>query len=187
MMNSIIVLVGKAASGKTTLANMMIDNLRYDKVVTYTTRPMRPGEVDGVDYHFVSDKEFLKMKIAGEFIEEQEYKTNEGIWRYGLSKKELYKYDDSVLIVEANGMKKLHDMNLPIISFYIDMDDRERLKRQIDRGDDIIEIALREVRDATAFYDIECYVDYVVTNNDSIEDLYGTVLEKINAHNRMVD
>ena len=52
----IIVLVGKTASGKTTVANELCKHHGYKRIVTYTTRPMRKNEVQDVDYHFISDE-----------------------------------------------------------------------------------------------------------------------------------
>jgi len=57
-----IVLVGASASGKSTLQKAMIEHSEnLKKVVTYTTRPPRKGEKNGVDYHFVSEKKFQKL------------------------------------------------------------------------------------------------------------------------------
>lgn len=179
MVKNIIVLTGKSASGKTTLAKMLTNNFKYDKVVTYTTRPKRDGENNGIDYFFVNNKEFDDMIKNDRFIEYQEYKVDKETWRYGTERNELYKHKDAVIIVEVNGLRELKCMDLPMISFYIKMDDKERWKRQIDRGDDILEIALREVRDKTAFSNIEKEVDYVVTNNASPQDLLYDVLRII--------
>ena len=59
----LIVLVGKSASGKTTLEKYISDNFRYEKIVSHTTRPIRGNEVDGVDYHYVSEDVFNEMKL----------------------------------------------------------------------------------------------------------------------------
>ena len=65
-----IVIIGESASGKTTLQKRFVEaNPEYHGVVSYTTRPMRPGEQDGVDYHFVTMDQFQKMKQAGEFAD----------------------------------------------------------------------------------------------------------------------
>ena len=66
----LIVLSSPSGAGKSTIARLLLD---ADKDVTMsisaTTRPMRPGEVEGVDYHFVADSEFDRMIDAGEFVE----------------------------------------------------------------------------------------------------------------------
>ena len=65
----IIVLVGKTASGKTTVANELCKNHGYKRIITYTTRPMRENEIQDVDYHFISDEQFNEMVENNEFTE----------------------------------------------------------------------------------------------------------------------
>ena len=66
----LLVLAGPAGSGKTTLCNRMVDEVPgFSRVITATTRSPRPGEVDGVDYHFLSAEQFEAKVAAGEFLE----------------------------------------------------------------------------------------------------------------------
>jgi len=66
----LLVLAGPAGSGKTTLCKRMVDEVPgFLRVVTTTTRPPRPGEVDGVDYHFLSPVQFDAKVAAGAFLE----------------------------------------------------------------------------------------------------------------------
>ena len=81
----LIVLVGKSASGKTTLEKYISDNFRYDKIVSCTTRPMRQDEVYGEDYYFISEGKFEEMLAHDELVE---HATFNG-WSYGISKKEI--------------------------------------------------------------------------------------------------
>ena len=53
-----LVIVGPSACGKTQIVNHLIANYGYEKLVTYTTRPMRVNEVNHIDYHFISKEEF---------------------------------------------------------------------------------------------------------------------------------
>ena len=94
-----IVITGASATGKTETARVLSTLFNIKKVVTHTTRPMRKGETDGVDYHFVSKEEFLKLKDEDYFVETTTYNNN----YYGTSKKEIS--DDKVLIVETSGAK----------------------------------------------------------------------------------
>ena len=55
-----ICLVGKSCSGKDTIARELV-KLGYERILTYTTRPQRPSELDGVDYHFITENEFKDM------------------------------------------------------------------------------------------------------------------------------
>lgn len=66
----LLVLAGPAGSGKTTLCERMVaEHPEFSRVVTATTRDPRPGEVDGVHYHFLSPAEFDAKVAAGEFLE----------------------------------------------------------------------------------------------------------------------
>ncbi len=83
-MGKIFLLMGKSTSGKDTIYKNLIQNqnLGLNKVVLYTTRPMRDGETDGVQYFFKTEDEYLELKEAKKIIEERTYHTNYGEWRY---------------------------------------------------------------------------------------------------------
>ncbi len=66
----LLVLAGPAGSGKSTLCDRLVaEDPSFSRVVTTTTRPPRPGEVNGVHYHFFSPDEFERRVAAGEFLE----------------------------------------------------------------------------------------------------------------------
>ena len=77
-----LVLVGPSASGKTQILKILMEKYGMKKLVTYTTRPMRVNEVNGIDYHFVSKEEFLNKLENDFFFETIEYNNN----FYGTSK-----------------------------------------------------------------------------------------------------
>ena len=64
-----LIICGKSASGKDTIKRELISKHGFKGIVTYTTRPPRKGEQDGVDYHFVSNEEFQMMVNSGFFLE----------------------------------------------------------------------------------------------------------------------
>ena len=70
----IVVLLGKTSSGKDTVCNQLIQK-GYKKLVTYTTRPMRPGEIQDVTYHFISDEDFYDKINSNFFAEWKVYQT----------------------------------------------------------------------------------------------------------------
>lgn len=66
----LLILAGPAGSGKTTLCNRLVEEIPcFERVITATTRPPRPGEVDGVHYHFLTPEQFDQKVAAGEFLE----------------------------------------------------------------------------------------------------------------------
>lgn len=141
-----IVLVGPSASGKTEAAKLLYSIYGIKKVITHTTRPMRIGEKDDVDYHFVSKEEFLKLKEKNYFIETTLYNGN----YYGTSKSEVA--DNKVLIVDPNGVKSILSLNDPrIIIFRLNADSTTRFNRMIIRGDSIENIEQRISKDKDVF------------------------------------
>ena len=86
-MGKIFYLMGKSSSGKDTLYKKLNEENRYGlkSIVSYTTRPIRGGEQDGREYHFVSVDAFERMKDTGKVIEYRSYNTVHGIWYYFLA------------------------------------------------------------------------------------------------------
>ena len=83
-MGKIFLLMGKSTSGKDTIYKELIQSEEFalKKVVPYTTRPMRDGETNGVQYYFKTEEEYIELKKAKRIIEERTYNTNYGPWRY---------------------------------------------------------------------------------------------------------
>ena len=155
-----IVILGESASGKTSLVNDLIkSNPVYQKVVTYTTRPMRPGEVDGVDYHFVDEKTYLGLQKEGFFAESAEYRG----WHYGTPADECKK-PNSIIILTPHGLRSLKALGYEIISVYLYVDRRSRLINLLCRGDDIEEAYRRSLSDVGQFDGVEDEVDYIIDN-----------------------
>lgn len=109
MNNKILVLVGGSGSGKTMVANRLVADYGYKKVITTTTRTPRPGETNGKDYHFISKDEFLDMKNNGRFVEYTEYAGN----MYGTSKDEMDSIlsgrTPAVIVMDGVGAKFMKD------------------------------------------------------------------------------
>lgn len=83
-MGKIFFVLGKSSSGKDTIFGRLKEDssLRLKTVVGYTTRPIRSGEKNGVEYFFVSPQELQKLKESGKVIECRDYNTVHGIWSY---------------------------------------------------------------------------------------------------------
>jgi len=168
----LILLVGESASGKSTIEKQLV-NYGYSKIVSYTTRPMREGEVNGIDYHYISEEDFLYHLKINFFAE---YTVYNG-WYYGIAHEDCL--DNSVVVVEPHGFRQLLKIpNLHIKSFYIQVPERVRLKRMVDRGDNLMEVFRRIFSDQGLFQFIDKEVDYVV-QNIAINDCLQEVLNKI--------
>lgn len=175
-----ILLTGPSASGKTEIAKELFKLFGIKKVVTHTTRDMRVGEVQDVDYHFVSKEEFLKLKDEDAFVETTFYNNN----YYGTSKKELG--NDKVIVVDPKGKDSFLKLNNPNnIFFYIEANAELRKARMIERGDNDDCIKQRLLRDESWFDDeAKIGVNFIVENeNKTLEEIareiYNMYIEKI--------
>ena len=83
-MGKIICLMGKSSTGKDTIFKRLLedDTLELKTIVPYTTRPIRVGARDGVEYFFTDEEGFQRLKDRGKIIEAREYHTFHGLWRY---------------------------------------------------------------------------------------------------------
>ena len=158
----IIVLVGKTASGKTTVANELCKHHGYKGIITYTTRPMRENEVQDVDYHFISDEQFNKMVENNEFTEYKRYNTAHGVWSYGsiITLEQEYSDDCYVIILTPQGLKDLSKKISRYIAFYLNVDFKTQLERLKKRGDEEQQIIKRLKNDAKDFKNVVDIVDY---------------------------
>ena len=172
-----IVLVGESASGKSSIERYMMDNYGYKKIVSYTTRSPRLGEVDGIDYHFISIEEFKSLKERGFFAETAVYNN----WNYGTAKEDCT--DDKIAVLTPHGLRQISKIDgINTISFYINVPRRDRLIKILQRGDNIEEAYRRSLSDVGQFDGIEDEVDYVINNNEyekSIAEMSKEVMQKI--------
>ena len=142
-----IILTGPSASGKTATCLYLQQHYGVRKVITHTTRAMRKGEVNNVDYHFVSNEEFQRMIDNDEFVEHVTFNGNS----YGTSKKEVGL--DKCMAVELNGAMTYKSFNDPkIVLFYMNLDEETCKERMLSRGDDPIKVASRIENDKGAFH-----------------------------------
>lgn len=137
----LFIYIGKSASGKDYLYHKFLkSHPDVKEVVSYTTRPVRPGEVDGVDYHFVSEKQFMEIVNSNRILEYRSYKTEvngiQAIWYYGSPRLTDVKDVDYAIVLEPDGAKKVISEygaeNCMVV--YITAPDELRLKRAKRRG-----------------------------------------------------
>lgn len=148
-----IILVGKAASGKDHLRKIL-EGRGFKYGVSYTTRPPRPGEIDGKDYYFLEESEFQSLVEQGFFYE---YISFNG-WLYGTSKDQWNQTDD-IFIMTPSGIGKIHaaDRKHSFV-IYIDIPQEIRRNRLMGRNDnnDSIERRLEaDERDFLNFTDFD--------------------------------
>lgn len=157
-----IVLVGKMASGKTTIAKIL-ETYGFLRIITCTTRPMRKGEIEGTDYYFMSDEKFLNLMQKNMFAETTDYDAKFGHVYYG-SFKDSYK-NNTVIVLNPKGVSFLIKNNIKINSFYLDVPEDILRQRAINRGDDINEIDRRLKKDNDDFKNIYSLCNHVISYN----------------------
>lgn len=125
-----LVLLGPSASGKTESAKIMLNRYPISRVVTCTTRPKRIGEIDGFDYHFLSDEEYENLKEEGYFAETASYNG----YRYGTPLNEIS--DDKLIILEPQGLASFLKLDLPsIVAIFLKTKEECRIDRMRNRKD----------------------------------------------------
>lgn len=177
-----IVLLGESGSGKSSIEKYLVENYGYKKIVSYTTRKPREGEVNGVDYRFITVSQFRRLKLQGFFAETSMYRD----WYYGVAKKDCT--DDKVAVLTPHGLRQVSKIDgINITSFYINVPRRDRLIKILQRGDDIEESYRRNVSDVGMFDGIEDEVNYVINNEGykkSIAEMSEEILHLALAHNK---
>lgn len=113
-MHPLFLVSGPSGSGKTTIMRGVMDN----EVVSFTTRTKREGEVDGIDYHFITKQRFDDIQVTNGLIESSTYGGN----HYGITKDELEsKTGDgpAFAIVDFPGMRTLHGLYLRCVTIFL--------------------------------------------------------------------
>jgi guanylate kinase len=187
----LFVLSSPSGAGKTTISRMLLDT--DDGIglsVSATTRPMRPGETDHIDYHFVSDEEFDRKVAAGEFLEWAHVFGH----RYGTLKSEVFKQIESardvLLDIDWQGTQQLKQVDPDIVRVFILPPSMEELERRLrERGTDSDEVIANRMARSAAEISHWAEYDYVLINDDAdhCRKLVHTILkaERLKAARRV--
>ena len=194
-MGKIFYLMGKSSSGKDTHYKKLNEENRYGlkSIVSYTTRPIRGGEQDGREYHFVSVDAFERMKDTGKVIEYRAYNTVHGIWYYFLADDGQIDLENEsyLLIGTLEGYESLvsyfgKDRIVPI---YLEVDDGIRLQRALDRersqpSPKYAELCRRYLADQEDFSEekLEKNGIGIRFNNENIEVTCNSILDYIGGY-----
>lgn len=138
-MGKIYCIMGKSSSGKDSIYKMLMqdEELSLKKVIPYTTRPMRAGEREGVEYYFCSEEQLAAFEEAGKVIELRAYQTIHGIWKYFTVNDHQIadEKQDYLLIGTLESYLKIRDYfgRERVVPIYVEVEDGERLMRAIER------------------------------------------------------
>ena len=175
-----LVLIGKSASGKDKTRENLTMKQGFHSVITYTTRPMRTGEIQDITYHYISKDDFLEKIKSGFFAEWKKYDTNGETWYYGSAKEDLKNADEnSVIILTPDGVRDVQKSginNMKIIYLYAN--DTTITKRLNMRGDNPEEVKRRMKKDRADFNGAEYLADRIVYNNldNNIDDVTNSIV-----------
>jgi len=138
-MSKIYYMMGKSSTGKDTLYKRIFANeeLQLKTVVLYTTRPIRDGEREGVEYFFCDEKKVEELEAAGKVIERRDYHTIHGIWTYFTvddGQIDLEK-QDYLIIGTLESYQKIREYYGKefVVPIYIEVEDGVRLQRALNR------------------------------------------------------
>lgn len=194
----ITILTGKSGCGKDTLLNELVQRGTFMPLISTTTRPMRDGETNGKEYHFISKEEFFKKVKEKDFLEYRAYNTsvngNADIWYYGspkLSEAEI-KNNNIIVVLDLQGAKDYLNHygkeNCQII--LLDVNDEIRRERAIRRGSFDETEWKRRLEDDTIKFSKEAIKDIVniyLNNDGNIKDLADIVENTLSEKNIDID
>jgi len=176
----LFIISAPSGTGKTSLVKALIDSLSNIVVsVSHTTRPVRPGELDGINYHFVSVDAFKKMFDEHEFLETAEVYGN----FYGTSKqcvrKTLDQGKDVILEIEWQGARQVRKLFPEAVSIFILPPNKAALKQRLEsRGQDNAVIIAKRLELASQEVNCQGEYNYLIVNDQfevALSDLRSIV------------
>lgn len=191
-MGKIFFVMGKSSSGKDTIYRRLVEDemLSLKTIVSYTTRPMREGEEEGKEYHFVDKEKLNILEAEGKVIERRDYNTVYGVWSYFTAddgQVELEK-ENYILIGTLESYEKIRAYygKENVFPIYVNVEDGERLKRAIAREEReekprYEEMCRRFLADQKDFSDQNIKKNEIVKKyqNDNLERCINEIIEDI--------
>ena len=173
---NLFIVTAPSGAGKTSLVKALLEHDKQVKLsVSYTTRPPRPGETDGKDYHFVTEQKFLEMLERGDFLESAQVYGN----RYGTSQPWIENAvragTDILLEIDWQGAEQVRKIFPRAIGIFILPPSLEALLERLKgRGQDSGEVIARRLAAAREDIGHVEQFDYVIIN-----DVFETALQDL--------
>ena len=168
-MYKIIALIGEAGSGKDTLMrNVLKVRPGLHEIVSCTTRPMREGEQEGINYFYLTKEAFAEKVLNGEMFEATSFNG----WFYGTAKQSMDETVVNIGVFNPEGIEALLESNeVDVTVYYVRATDKNRLLRQLNRENkpDVDEIIRRFKADREDFYELD--FDYIELANNTLADM----------------
>jgi guanylate kinase len=180
----VFVITGPSGVGKGTLIEHLLERIpELELSVSATTRPPRSGEVDGRDYHFLTDEEFERRVEAGDFLEHATYSGH----RYGTLRGEVERRLEQgrsvVLEIEVQGARQVRDAMPEAVQIFIAPPDPKALRSRLEgRGTDSGAAIERRLRTAEIELEAQGEFPHVVVNDElqnAASELEGLVRREL--------
>lgn len=180
MSGNLFIVSAPSGAGKTSLVNAVIEKLPELSIsVSHTTRTMRPGEQDGINYNFIDKATFENMVVSGDFLEHAEvfgnYYGTSSIW----VKDALAEGKNVILEIDWQGAQQVRRQIPEAIGIFILPPSREVLRERLtNRGQDedaVIEVRMAEAKDEISHY---LEADYLIINDqfdEALEELESII------------
>ena len=174
MKYTIIAIMGKSASGKDSLLKALLQEPQFKKakpIISCTTRPIRENEINGIDYHFLTNEQFTNLVLSNRMLEATVFND----WCYGTSIDSLSTSGINIGVFNPEGCEALRqNENITLCLIYVEAADKTRLLRSLNRekNPDCHEIVRRFNADEMDFCEEEIeYLepDIFVTNNEGAD------------------
>lgn len=194
-MGKIVFLMGKSSSGKDTLFKRLKEYRGRElfSIIPYTTRPIRTGEEDGVEYFFTDEGGYESFRAQGKIIESRVYQTYHGKWRYftvddGQIDLTVHNYIMIGTLASFRQTQEYFDRD-KILPILIELDDGIRLQRALDREKEqpeprYEEMCRRFLADAEDFREDEIAAAGINHRfyNDDLNHCEARIIDYINTH-----
>lgn len=168
MQGTLYIFAAPSGAGKTSLVKALLETTEKIEVsVSHTTRAPRPGEIDGVNYHFVDQASFQTMVAQGDFLEHAQVFDNfYGTARVNIEQR-LTAGMDVILEIDWQGARQVRAQFPDSIGVFILPPSRQSLEERLrGRGQDAQEVIARRMRDAVSEMSHYAEFDYLVINDD---------------------
>jgi guanylate kinase len=180
----LFIIAAPSGGGKTSLTKALVKNLDNLVIsVSHTTRPMRPGETDGVNYHFITKEKFQELINQNVFLEHA--KVFGFGYDYGTSRdwviSQLKQHKDVILEIDWQGANQVRQLFKDTVSIFILPPSMEILQKRLEeRGQDNPEVIKKRMQAAQEECSHSAEFDYVITNDDfdtAVNDLKNIIMK----------
>ena len=179
----IVAIAGKSGAGKNYIQKKLSETYPdlFHSIVSYTTRPPREEEIDGIDYHFITGNDFSRLIYENQMLEYTDFKD----WHYGTSIQDLDPNKINIGVFNPQGVQNL--INRPDVDVYVIQviaADKLRLKRSLNREvtpdcEEICRRFLADIKDFAYFSSDYVHINNTDVNKEDLEAMKKAILSAL--------